>query len=153
MRIGRHRGIKRSLESRFHQYMPRLVLPPARAEAAVLAVVLAASATLTAPAPPKTGMDDLAVPPPRSGPVETLGARTGQIGIDVQASDGLLVVYLTAPRRRRNRNGRSGYVGSRGRRGRRRRQAAHPLPPDRRRRQRLRRRSHNRRRLLAAGIR
>ncbi|WP_194920790.1 copper resistance CopC/CopD family protein [Catenulispora rubra] len=74
-----------------------LVLPIARVEAAVLAVVLAASATLTALAPPKTGTGDLAVPPPASGPVESLGARTGQVGIDVQASDGLLVVYLTAP--------------------------------------------------------
>ncbi|WP_194916568.1 copper resistance CopC/CopD family protein [Catenulispora rubra] len=83
--------------ARWRLHTKRLVLPSARAEAAVLAVVLAASATLTALAPPKTGTGDLAVPPPASGPVESLGARTGQVGIDVQASDGLLVVYLTAP--------------------------------------------------------
>jgi copper transport protein len=83
--------------ARWRLLTKRLVLPTARAEAAVLAVVLAASATLTALAPPKTGTGDLAVPPPASGPVESLGARTGQVGIDVQASDGLLVVYLTAP--------------------------------------------------------
>ncbi|WP_102143060.1 copper resistance CopC/CopD family protein [Mycobacterium hubeiense] len=73
-------------------------LPKAiRAESLTLIVVLALSATLVS-TPPVRGAVQPAPPPP-PGPVLPLGALAGQIGVAVAASDGQLVVRLSAPRR------------------------------------------------------
>jgi copper transport protein len=68
-----------------------------RAESLTLVAVLALSATLVS-TPPVKGAAQPAPPQP-TGPVLPLGALAGQIGVAVAASDGQLVVRLTAPRR------------------------------------------------------
>ncbi|HXA13476.1 MAG TPA: copper resistance protein CopC, partial [Mycobacterium sp.] len=68
-----------------------------RVESLVLVAVLAASATLVS-TPPATGTAQPAPPQPE-GPVLPLGTLAGQIGVAVAASDGQLVVRLSAPRR------------------------------------------------------
>lgn len=78
-------------------YGGRAVLPPARFEAMTLTAVLAVAAALTVLAPPKTTNTDLPFAPPASGPAVALGARAGQIGVFAQASQGQLVIRLTAP--------------------------------------------------------
>jgi copper transport protein len=67
-------------------------------EAALLVVVLAASAVLVS-TPPPTGTAAAALPPQPTGPVVSLGALAGQVGISLTASEGLLVVRLSTPRR------------------------------------------------------
>ncbi len=69
----------------------------ARMEVGALAGVLAASAALTALAPPAAGDAPLPFPPPPSGPVVALGTRAGWIGIGATASQGQLVVRLVTP--------------------------------------------------------
>ena len=68
-----------------------------RAESLALVSVLALAATLVS-TPPVTGAAQPAPPEP-SGPVLPLGALAGQIGVAVAASEGQLVVRLSAPRR------------------------------------------------------
>lgn len=68
-----------------------------RAESLTLVGVLALSATLVS-TPPVTAAVQTAPPEP-TGPVLPLGALAGQIGVAVAASDGQLVVRLSAPRR------------------------------------------------------
>ncbi|TXI52813.1 copper resistance CopC/CopD family protein [Mycolicibacterium mageritense] len=68
-----------------------------RGESFTLIVVLGLSATLVS-TPPVRGAVQPTPPPPR-GAVLPLGALAGQIGIAVAASDGQLVVRLSAPRR------------------------------------------------------
>ena len=68
-----------------------------RAEAGLLAAVLGVTAVLTASAPPRQSSAALPVAPPASGPVAPLGTRTGQLGVSVAASDGQVVVRLSAP--------------------------------------------------------
>jgi copper transport protein len=68
------------------------------AEAGLLVVVLAATAVLVSTPPPTTAVS--ASPPPQPvGPLLPLGTLAGQIGISVTASDGLVVVRLSTPRR------------------------------------------------------
>ena len=67
-------------------------------EAGILTVVLAASAVLVS-TPPPTGAASTTIAPQPTGPVVPLGALAGQIGISLTASDGLLVVRLSTPRR------------------------------------------------------
>lgn len=67
-------------------------------EAALLVVVLAASAVLVS-TPPPTGTASAAPPQQPTGPVVSLGALAGQVGISLTASEGLLVVRLSTPRR------------------------------------------------------
>jgi copper transport protein len=68
------------------------------AEGSLLVVVLAATAVLVSTPLPTTAAS--AFPPPQpSGPLLPLGTLAGQIGISVTASDGLLVVRLSTPRR------------------------------------------------------
>ncbi|MCW2689651.1 MAG: copper resistance protein CopC [Mycobacterium sp.] len=68
-----------------------------RAESLTLVAVLALSATLVSTAPVKGAAQP--APPEPTGPVLPLGALAGQIGVAVAASDGQLVVRLSAPRR------------------------------------------------------
>ncbi len=68
-----------------------------RAEAVLLIVILAASATLTATPPPRTITTALPVAPAVAGPVVYLGNRTGQIGVTLAASAGQAVIRLFAP--------------------------------------------------------
>jgi copper transport protein len=68
-----------------------------RGEILTLVVVLALSATLVS-TPPVTGAAQPAPAPPH-GPVLPLGALAGQIGVAAAASQGQLVVRLSAPRR------------------------------------------------------
>jgi copper transport protein len=68
-----------------------------RAESLALVAVLALSATLVSTTPVKGAVQP--APPEPSGPVLPLGALAGQIGVAVAASDGQLVVRLSAPRR------------------------------------------------------
>ena len=86
-----------ALTARRRLHADRAVLPPARFEAATLTGVLALAAALTVLAPPKTTSTDLPFAPPASGPAVALGARAGQIGVFAQASQGQLVIRLTAP--------------------------------------------------------
>ncbi|TFV79567.1 copper resistance protein CopC [Blastococcus sp. CT_GayMR19] len=69
----------------------------ARTEAAVLAAALAAAAVLvSAPLP---SADALAAPPPAAdGPELPLGTLAGQIGVNLTASQGQLVIRLATPR-------------------------------------------------------
>ncbi|MGH3677662.1 MAG: copper resistance CopC/CopD family protein [Mycobacterium sp.] len=67
-------------------------------EAGLLVVVLAASAVLVSTPPPRGSASAPAAPEP-TGPVVPLGALAGQVGISATASDGLLVVRLSTPRR------------------------------------------------------
>ncbi|WP_328731905.1 copper resistance protein CopC [Streptomyces caniferus] len=70
----------------------------ARAEAGILAAVLALSSLLTALAPPRTSADTAyTLPPAPNGPVIAVGTRAGEIGIHAQASRGRLVLNLSAP--------------------------------------------------------
>jgi copper transport protein len=70
-----------------------------RIEAGLLAVVLGATAVLIS-TPPPSGSAQIAAPPPQPrGLVIPLGTLVGQIGVSVNASDDLLVVRLSAPRR------------------------------------------------------
>ncbi|CCB75434.1 putative Copper resistance protein CopC [Streptantibioticus cattleyicolor NRRL 8057 = DSM 46488] len=75
----------------------RVGVRPMRAEAVLLAGVLAVTAALTAAAPPRQAGGALPAAPPVSGPVVPLGARAGLIGVSVTASAGQVVVQLTAP--------------------------------------------------------
>lgn len=68
-----------------------------RAEAGLLGAVLGVTAVLGASAPPRQGGGALQVAPPATGPVVQVGARTGEIGVSVAASDGQVVLQLTAP--------------------------------------------------------
>jgi copper transport protein len=68
-----------------------------RAESLTLVSVLALAAILVS-TPPVTGAAQPAPPEP-TGPVLPLGALAGQIGVAVAASEGQLVVRLSAPRR------------------------------------------------------
>lgn len=69
----------------------------ARVELAAIAGVLAISSALTVLAPPVSANVPLAFPPPDVGPVVGLGTRAGYVGIAVSASQGQVVVRLTAP--------------------------------------------------------
>jgi copper transport protein len=70
-----------------------------RVEAGLLAVVLGTTAVLIS-TPPPSGSAQIATPPPQPrGLVLPLGTLVGQIGVSADASDGLLVVRLFAPRR------------------------------------------------------
>ncbi|KQQ80946.1 hypothetical protein ASF64_12975 [Arthrobacter sp. Leaf137] len=70
---------------------------PARAEAAVLSVVLILSAVLTILPVPGSSSAPLAFPPPTTGPVVPAAALAGQIGINARASSGQLVIQLMVP--------------------------------------------------------
>lgn len=70
---------------------------PARAEAAVLSVVLIVSAVLTILPVPGSSSAPLAFPPPTTGPVVPAAALAGQIGINARASSGQLVIQLMVP--------------------------------------------------------
>lgn len=67
-------------------------------EAAVLVSVLAASAVLVSTPPPR-GAAVTTAPPAPIGQIVPLGTLAGQVGVSVTASDGLLVVRLSTPRR------------------------------------------------------
>jgi copper transport protein len=67
-------------------------------ETGVLIVVLVASAVLVS-TPTPTGSASASIAPQPRGPSVPLGALAGQVGISVTASDGLLVVRMSAPRR------------------------------------------------------
>lgn len=69
----------------------------ARAELVAIAGVVAISSVLTVLAPPISANSPLAFPPPDVGPSVGLGSRTGFIGVGVSASQGQVVVKLTAP--------------------------------------------------------
>lgn len=90
-------GVGLAAIARWRLQRGRPVYPLVRIEASVLGVVLAGSATLTALAPPRAGTGGLLAPPPATGPVVAVGSRAGQIGVDVQASSGQLVIHLAAP--------------------------------------------------------
>jgi copper transport protein len=68
------------------------------AESGVLIVVLVASAVLVS-TPTPTGSTSVSVAPQPSGLSVPLGALAGQVGISVTASDALLVVRMSTPRR------------------------------------------------------
>jgi copper transport protein len=68
------------------------------AESGVLIVVLVASAALVS-TPTPTGSASVSIAPQPRGPSVPLGALAGQVGISVTASDGLLVVRMSTPRR------------------------------------------------------
>lgn len=67
-------------------------------EAAALVTVLLASAALVSTPPAAVARRD-EPPRPPDGPVVTLGTLAGQVGVDVAASAGQLVVRLATPRR------------------------------------------------------
>jgi copper transport protein len=67
-------------------------------ESGVLIVVLVASAVLIS-TPTPSGSASASIAPPPRGPAVPLGALAGQVGISVTASDGLLVVRMSTPRR------------------------------------------------------
>lgn len=69
----------------------------ARRESRVLFAVVAVTAALTATPPPTASSPQL--PPSPKGPVLPLGTLAGQIGVGVAASDGQLVIRLSAPSR------------------------------------------------------
>lgn len=69
----------------------------ARLELGAIAGVLAISSALTVLAPPVSANIPLAFPPPDVGPAIGLGARAGFLGVAVSASQGQVVVKLTAP--------------------------------------------------------
>jgi copper transport protein len=69
-----------------------------RVEAGLLTVVLGATAVLIS-TPPPSGSAQIATPPPQPrGLVLPLGTLVGQVGLIADASDGLLLVRLSAPR-------------------------------------------------------
>lgn len=67
-------------------------------EVGVLIVVLVASAVLVS-TPTPTGSASASIAPPPRGPIVPLGGLAGQVGFSLTASDGLLVVRLSTPRR------------------------------------------------------
>lgn len=67
-------------------------------EAGVLIIVVVASALLVS-TPVPTGAASVSNVPTAGGPSVPLGALAGQVGISVTASDGLLVVRMSTPRR------------------------------------------------------
>ena len=67
-------------------------------ETGVLMVVLVASAVLVS-TPTPTGSASASIAPQPHGPIVPLGALAGQVGISLTASDGLLVVRMSTPRR------------------------------------------------------
>ncbi|WP_188782276.1 copper resistance CopC/CopD family protein [Nocardioides phosphati] len=69
----------------------------ARVEAMALVAVLGVSAALTVSAPPADPNAPLPFAPPANGPVFSAGTRAGWVGIGVSASEGQLLVRLTAP--------------------------------------------------------
>lgn len=69
----------------------------ARWEVSALASVLAISGLLTALAPPVQADLPLPFPPPPVGPVVAVGGRAGFIGVGITASNGQVLVRLTAP--------------------------------------------------------
>ena len=71
--------------------------PAARLEAVALVGVLGVSAALTVTTPPVDPNAPLPFPPPAAGPVYSVGARAGWVGIGASASEGQLLVRLTAP--------------------------------------------------------
>src|SRR5207249_2573455 len=75
--------------------LPRLTRAT-RVEAATLTGVLAVTAVLVSTPPARTAAPPTAPPAP-TGVVEPLGTLAGQIGVAVQASQGHLVVRLSAP--------------------------------------------------------
>ena len=76
---------------------PHILPTILRAEGAALILVLAASATLVSTTPVTAAVQP--GPPSPTGPVLPLGTLAGDIAVDVAASDGQLVVRLSAPRR------------------------------------------------------
>lgn len=77
---------------------PSRVRRLASTESAALVAVLAVAAALVSTPPP--GSTQQAAPPPAvTGVVLPLGARAGQVGITMAASQGQLVVRLSTPRR------------------------------------------------------
>ncbi|MGH8774374.1 MAG: copper resistance D family protein, partial [Jiangellaceae bacterium] len=80
---------------RRHSYPATIRL--ARIEWPALVTVLAATAVLTAMAPPGDPSTGLAYPPPAAGPTVRLGTLAGQITTGVIASDGQLEVRLRVP--------------------------------------------------------
>jgi copper transport protein len=75
-----------------------------RLELGAIAGVLAISSALTVLAPPVSANIPLAFPPPDVGPAVGLGTRAGYIGVAVSASQGQVVVKLTAPNTADTRN-------------------------------------------------
>ncbi|MGH4020755.1 MAG: copper resistance protein CopC [Pseudonocardiaceae bacterium] len=71
----------------------------ARAESTVLVGVLAVAATLVSAPLPRDAAAPATPPPEPVGAVLPLGARAGQVGVSMAASDGQLVVRLATPRR------------------------------------------------------
>jgi copper transport protein len=69
-----------------------------RAESLTLVAVVALSATLVS-TPPASGAVQAVPPPEPKGAVLPMGTLAGQIGVAVAASEGQLVVRLSAPRR------------------------------------------------------
>ncbi|MEU3550858.1 copper resistance CopC/CopD family protein [Streptomyces longwoodensis] len=68
-----------------------------RFEALALVAVLAVTAWLSVTQPPRNPMAPLSFAPPASGDTITVGGRADQIGITATASEGQLVLRLTAP--------------------------------------------------------
>jgi copper transport protein len=76
---------------------PAAVARPARAEAATLIAVLAASAVVVSLPTPAPVTRDLGYPPPVAGPRIRLGTLAGQIAIAVTASENRLEIRLHVP--------------------------------------------------------
>ena len=70
---------------------------PPRAEATTLVAVLVAAAILVSLPTPAPATNDLAYPPPASGPVLRLGTLAGQISVGIAASENQLEVRLRVP--------------------------------------------------------
>jgi len=70
---------------------------PARIERAVLVVVLLATAVLVTLPAPRPAATALTLPPPPSGPRIDVGTLLGQLSVGVTASDGQLVIHISAP--------------------------------------------------------
>ncbi|MFD3928298.1 copper resistance CopC/CopD family protein [Streptomyces sp. NPDC058614] len=87
-------GLALAARSRLSRTTPHLV---ARVEASALVAVLGATALLGVTQPPRDKNADLPFAPPPSGNAITVGGRADQIGIAATASEGQVVVRLTAP--------------------------------------------------------
>ncbi len=94
-------GARRHLRRRPEAPQPATA---ARVELAAIACVLAISSALTVLAPPVSARIPLAFPPPDVGPAVGLGTRAGYVGVAVSASQGQVVVKLTAPNTADTRN-------------------------------------------------
>ncbi|MPZ66007.1 MAG: copper resistance protein CopC [Pseudonocardiaceae bacterium] len=70
----------------------------AGAESTVLVAVLAVAATLVSTPLPRSSEQSAPAPPAPAGVVLPLGARAGQVGVSLTASEGQLVVRLATPR-------------------------------------------------------